>query len=90
MNVGTNAAVATANNNYDNGTSDGSGKSETMLAAVGIGKYKPSYDSYAFFQTAAIARNTANRNKPCKTYPRASQGHGPPTPPPDLAGRSAD
>ena len=73
----------------ENDYPDGGGKSETILSAMDIDDYKPSYGGYEFFQPVTIASSATDMTKPQNTYILESQGQGSPPSHPDAAGRSA-
>ena len=88
MNAGNNNTAAAENNNNDNDMLDGDGKANTMLDMMELDNYDPSYNGYAFFQPAAIMRDTnTSTTNPHKNYLEAYQGQRPSPSPPDAYGR---
>ena len=88
MNTENNDPAAAENNNNDNDMLDGGGKANTMLDMMELDNYDPSYNGYAFFQPAAIMRDTeTSTTNPHKNYLEAYQGQRPSPSPPDAYGR---
>ena len=63
MNFGTNNANNNNNLKNDNDMPDGIGKSKTILGAMDLENYEPSYYGYAFFQPAYIASYATTTRK---------------------------
>ena len=73
VNVGTDHAASRNNNNNENDKPDGIVEAETMLAAMDIDDYNPSYAGCTFLQPATITIGTTIVTKPRKTYRKAAQ-----------------